>query len=367
MAVTNDLVSDQRVDKVCNTLLRMGFSVTLIGRLLPWSLPMPPRQYHSQRMKLWFRKGPFFYAEFNIRLFFRLLASHQTLIVSNDLDTLPACWLASRCKSIPLVYDSHEFYTETPELINRQATRRIWLAIERFIFPRLRHVITVNESIADAYFKRYNIKPFIIKNQPRFAPPATPLSPQEMQLPSALPIVLLQGAGINIDRGAEEMVQAMAFIDNAQLLIVGSGDVMHHLRKMREELNLATKITILDKLPYNELRRITASATIGVTLDKDTNPNYRFSLPNKLFDYIQAGVPVLASRLPEIEKVILHYEIGDFILSHDPKHIADKISEMVAEPDKINQFRKNCLMAARELCWENQEPILQEVYGNYLR
>lgn len=365
MAVTNDLVTDQRVGKVCNSLANMGFDISLTGRVLPWSLPLKPKNYKQHRMRLLFHKGPFFYAEFNIRLFFRFLIEKNNLIISNDLDTLPACRLVSFLKRIPIVYDSHEFYTETPELVSRPAIRAIWLRIERLIFPGLKWVFTVNESIAEAYRLRYGVRVRVVKNVPLFNAPAEMLSTKEIGLPSQLPVVLLQGAGINIDRGAEELVEAMTYVKNAQLLIVGSGDVMEKLKQMRVEMNLAEKITIIDRVPYEHLRRITASATLGVTLDKDTNPNYRFSLPNKLFDYIQSGVPVLASRLPEIEKVITTYDVGCFIESHAPRHIAAKIDEIVTDTGQLSSWKSHCLEAARELCWEKQEPELKAVYGQF--
>lgn len=365
IAVTNDLVTDQRVDKVCNTLLKMGFTITLTGRFLPNSMAMEHRGYTCHRMRLLNTKGPLFYAEFNIRLFFKLLTETNQLIVSNDLDTLPACWLVSRLKRIPIVYDSHEFYTETPELVSRPAVRSVWLWIERMIFPRLLWVFTVNESIANAYRERYGIAVRVVKNMPRFRPPAAPMLPQEPGLPSPLPVVLLQGAGINIDRGAEELVEAMQYVDCAQLLIAGHGDVMDKLHRMREEMKLEQRVTIIGKTPYETLRGITASATIGITIDKNTNPNYRFSLPNKLFDYIQAGTPILASRLPEIEKIVSGYDVGDFIDSHEPSHIAEKIIAMINNPENLSRWKTNCLKASRDLCWESQEPELQTVYEQF--
>ncbi|HAQ64709.1 MAG TPA: glycosyltransferase [Bacteroidales bacterium] len=366
IAVTNDLISDQRVDKVCNTLTKLGFYVSLTGRKLTSSPTLDSRPYHCHRMWLVNVKGPFFYAEFNIRLFIRLLFTKYDLLIANDLDTLPACRLVSILKRIPIVYDSHEFYTETPELISRPMIRAVWLRIEKMIFPHLKWVFTVNESIALAYEKRYGVKVRIVKNMPRFRPPADPITHREIGLPSELPIVLLQGAGINIERGAEELVSAMQYIDCAQLLIIGNGDVIEKLKSMREEMRLQSKVTIFPRTPYERLRQITATAIIGITIDKDTNPNYRFSLPNKLFDYIQAGTPVLASRLPEVEKVVAEYNVGGFIESHDPKHIADRITAMINDKAQLAIWKNNCLIAAETLNWEAQELELIKVYEQFI-
>lgn len=366
IAVTNDLVSDQRVDKVCHTLTNLGFRVSLTGRKLHSSPSLSFRPYHCHRMHLVNMKGPLFYAEFNFRLFFRLLFEKNDLIIANDLDTLPACRLVSILKRIPITYDSHEFYTETPELISRPSTRAVWLWFEKLIFPHLKWVFTVNESIALAYEERYGVKVSVVKNMPRFNPPAPKIALREIGLPSDLPLLLLQGAGINIDRGAEELLLAMQYIDCAQLLIVGNGDVIEKLKSMREKMELDSKVTILPRIPYDRLRQITATATIGITIDKDTNPNYRFSLPNKLFDYIQAGTPVLASRLPEVEKVVSEYNVGGFINSHDPKHIAERIKEIINDKTQLNLWRNNCLLAAKKLNWEAQEPELIKVYEQFI-
>ena len=156
VSVTNDLVTDQRVKKVCESLQSFGFYITLIGRKLPNSLPIS-RDYKVIRMPLLFKTGKFFYAEYNIRLFFKLLFLKKDILLANDLDTLLPNYLISRLFSKKIVYDSHELYTEVPELISRPRTQNVWLKIEEFIFPKLKNVYTVNEKIAEIYSNKYNV------------------------------------------------------------------------------------------------------------------------------------------------------------------------------------------------------------------
>jgi len=193
-----------------------------------------------------------------------------------------------------------------------------------------------------------------------------PATRKELGLSEDKKILILQGSGINVQRGSEEMVEAMKYIDNAVLLVVGGGDVVDTLKQMAENSELKGRVVFKPKQPYQKLMQLTTAADLGLTLDKDTNLNYRFSLPNKLFDYIHAGIPVLASPLPEIKKVIEEYDIGDFIPSHKPEEIAQKINQILADQDLLDKWKKNTTFAASNLTWQNEEIELREVYKKYV-
>jgi len=360
LSVTNDLVTDNRVHKICTTLSEMGFEVTLVGRKLKNSLPLE-RSYRTVRMRLLFTKGPLFYAEYNIRLFLYLLFRKADIHVANDLDTLLANYLASFFRNRKLVYDSHEYFTGVPEIINRPFVKACWERIEKWIFPKLKVVYTVNESIAKLYQDQYGKEIKVIRNVSKRLDQKTIKTREELGLPQDKNIIILQGAGINIDRGAEEAVQAMQYVDNSLFLIIGSGDVIEILKEMVTELNLNGKVSFLGKLPFNEMMQYTQVVDLGLTLDKDTNINYRYSLPNKVFDYIQAGIPVLTSNLVELANIVNLYGIGDIVESHEPRVIAKKMTEML-DGAKKEIWKENLKVAAEELCWENESLKLKEIY-----
>jgi len=155
VTVSNDLATDNRVSKTCNVLIESGYTVLLVGRNRKNSLPLKPQNYGCKRLNLLFDKGALFYAELNIRLFFFLLFSKVDLIFANDLDTLPSAFLSHKFKRrSKIVYDSHELFTEAPELEGR-FVKKIWERIEKMIFPKLNHIITVNDSIAEIFEEKY--------------------------------------------------------------------------------------------------------------------------------------------------------------------------------------------------------------------
>ncbi len=368
VSVINDLTTDQRVHKVCMSLYNLGYDVTLVGRRQRKSLPLAERTYKTKRMFLLFEKGPLFYAEYQFRLFLYLLFHKADVLVSNDLDTLWPNYKISKLKSANLVYDSHELFCEVPELQKNPKKKNIWKNIERKIFPKLKYVFTVNDSIAKIYSEEYKVDVKVVRNIPLLASQTTIKNSSKHQLgiPSDKKIIVLQGAGINMDRGAEEAVEAMQYVENALLLIIGSGDVMDVLKQMMEKLKLNDKIKFIGKVPFQKLVQYTRCADLGLTLDKDTNINYRYSLPNKLFDYMHAGVPVLASGLVEIKNIITMYEIGDCIDSHDPKHIADKINHILKDETTLQLWKKNTKIASEKLNWETEEKQLKDVYSQFL-
>jgi len=362
VSVINDLNTDQRVHKHALTLGKLGYDVKLVGRKKKDSINLDNRPYITKRFKLIFEKGPAFYSEYNIRLFLFLLFNKSHLLVSNDLDTLLPNFLCSRLKHTDLVYDTHEYFTGVPELENRTTVRNIWKSIEKRIFPRLKTVITVNDSIAKLYHDKYGNNIKVVRNiQPYLNIEELPTRKQ-LGLPIDKKIVIMQGAGINIERGYEEAVSAMNYLENYILLIIGGGDIIEILKKKAADSGLTEKVIFIPRLAYNELMHYTYNADLGMTLDKDTNINYRYSLPNKLFDYIHAGIPVLASPLPEIKKIIEHYDIGDFIKDHEPEHIALTIKSMLGDLKKLEIWKENLKIAAGELCWENEEKHLVNIY-----
>ncbi|MCH2224159.1 MAG: glycosyltransferase [Crocinitomicaceae bacterium] len=362
VSVTNDLYTDQRVHKVCTFISAQGYDVMLIGRKRKASIPLPSRDYKTKRIRLLFETGAKFYAFFNLRLFFVLLFNRADILVSNDLDTLLANYAASKFKrSCRLVYDSHEYFTEVPELLNRPKVRNVWLKIEQHIFPKLVYIYTVNNSIAKIYSEKYTKDISIVRNiSPRWQQNNLK-SKAELGLPEDKSIIIIQGAGINIDRGAEEAVEAMKNID-ALLLIVGDGDVVPQLKEYVEQEQLHEKIRFVGRQPYETMMNYTHHADIGLTLDKPTSLNYKLSLPNKVFDYMHTCTAVVATRIVEVAKVVETHEIGTIVEPFSVESLTETLNSLLSDSSRLETYKVNCKKAAVHENWETEMKVMSKFY-----
>ncbi len=363
ISVINDLVTDQRVHKVCETICSNfpEYKITLIGRLKKDSQPVNQRIYKVHRMSLRFEKGFKFYAEYNLRLFFYLLFRRRGVYFSNDLDTLLPNFLMSRLKGSRLIYDSHEYFTEVPELIGRERIRDIWLRLESYMVPKLKTMFTVNDTMAEVYSDKYHIPVHVVRNVPKlqgYGATAHVLNVREQFGIAPTDHLLIYQGAVNKDRGLEELIQAFTFLPQTyQLLIVGSGDVHQQLLEKTLELELH-RVHFAGQIPFSELAAYTIQADLGVSLEKSTNLNYRFALPNKVFDYLASGVPILVSPLTELCAILDKHDVGKLLPSHEPKDIAETIEAIFANQNQLSIWKENTLKAREEYCWENEEQKL---------
>lgn len=342
------MVTDQRVHKVCTTLTQMNFEVILIGRKLPQSKKVK-RPYKTTRMRLLFKKGFLFYAEYNLRLFFKLFFQKKDILLSNDLDTLLPNYLISRIFQKKLIYDSHELFSELPS-INGRFSQKIWRLLENWLIPKQKHFYTVSNSISDWYSKNHGVKPLVIKNLP---------TKKKITFEEAKNKYIIYQGALNNGRGLLVLLEALQMID-IQLKIVGKGPFISQIKEKIAQLKLEDKVELLGEITPEDLIPITQKASLGVSLEEDLGLSYRYSLPNKLFDYIQAKTPVLATYLPEIKNIVETYNIGEIIEDHSPKTISKTIRKMLKNGKKY--YQPQLEKASKELVWKNQENLLKSIF-----
>ncbi len=352
LTVTTDLNHDQRMLRIAGSLYKAGYAVTLLGREKPASQPLSHTPFLAKRMKLRCHKGPFFYAEFNIRLFLTLLFSKSDIISAADLDSLPGAWLAARLRGKILVFDAHELYTEVPELIHRPVIRKIWLRLEQFLVSKLKYAYTVNQSLADWYFNRYGIRFEVIRNMPLAqAVPDTNVSAGYL---------LYQGA-LNAGRGLEMLLEAVK-ITGIPCVIAGGGDLETLLHKQVSRADLGDLVRFTGPLKAAELTTYTQKAWLGVNLLEAWSPNYYYSLANKFFDYVQAAVPQLSMDFPEYQRLNAVHEVAVLLPELQLNTLVSAIESLKNDTSKYAALQQNCRKASAAWIWEKEEETLIRFY-----
>jgi glycosyltransferase involved in cell wall biosynthesis len=362
-SVTNCICHDQRVLKIAGTVSELNCDITLIGRMLGDCCKNNQVPFATKRFKMVFKRGFLFYKFFNIRLFFYLLTHKFDLLVSNDLDTLLPNYIVSFIKRLPLIYDTHEYFTGVPEIQDRPIVKGIWKTIESFIFPKLKTIITVSNSVAQKYFEDYGIMPVTVMNCSQASEHIMPFSREGLGIKKEDLIVVFQGTGINIDRGGEELVKAVLRSDKITLLVIGSGSSLANMQILARG---SDKIKFIGTLPWEKMMQYTRMADVGISLDKDTNINHRFSLPNKLFDYISAGIAIVVSDLPEVKKLISDYGCGIVIEKVTPEIISETLDHLVHHKELLEEYKMNSFNASQKLNWKNESIKIRKIYEDVI-
>lgn len=365
VCVMSDFVTDQRVIKTTSFLLKKEYEVTvycLKGKAIPAEIPVTLKQ-----VKVWRQKGLLFFLSFNLNVLLKMLFRKADLYWANDLDTLLPVYLMAKLRRKKIVYDSHELYTEQPSLQGKNAKKKIWETVERWCMPGVDRFITVNGSIADWYKEKYGKGVGVVMNMPLLSVtknivPVTDFYPGRK-------ILILQGSGIHKGRGGPEIVAAMAHLDATYLLvIIGTGDALPLMQSMVKEKALEEKVVFLPRMPYREMMAYTKASALGLHLDApDGSLNSLYSSPNKLFDYIHAGIPVLAAPGAEIRKVVDKWKIGFYLEQVDPVSLAHSIMEVFSNSGLVAERKVNTQKAAPELCWEHQLVELERILAGVLR
>jgi glycosyltransferase involved in cell wall biosynthesis len=356
--VSNDIVTDNRVHKIAMSLCHNGYDVTVVGRRLKSSIPLSGRPYPVRRFRLWINKGPLFYANLNLRIFLFLLRCRKQIILSNDLDTLPACYAASRILRSKLVFDSHELFPEVPELVHRPRIKKFWSTLENILVRKIHFGLTVSDSIAGYYSISYNVPFITIRN----LAPFRPVSDFEGMTKNRGPSIVIYQGSLNLGRGLELAIESMLYLENTELWILGDGDINTRLVGMVADLGLNGKVEFKGKVPIEQLWQYTARADVGISLEEDMGLNYQYSLPNKLFDYIQARIPVIVSDLPEMRTIVENYRIGEVLRERTPKRLAEMIREITGKMINYKEYGSAIDIAAQDLCWEREEDKLLSLF-----
>lgn len=351
-AVTNDLSYDQRMIRICSSLAAAGYQVELVGRMMKNSIALRQMPFRQKRLRCLFHQGALFYAEYNTRLFLYLLFCRTRLICAIDLDTILAVFAAAAMKRCYRVYDAHELFCEMKEVVTRPRVYRAWKRIERFTVPRFTHGYTVNEAIADAFADMYRVRYTVIRNIPPLVPLVIPARPERF--------VLYQGA-INEGRSFETLIPAMALV-NAQLVVCGEGNFMEQALALTRQYGLQNKIIFKGMLEPQHLKSVTSHAYIGITLFDSLGKSNYYSLANRFFDYMHAGVPQVCVDFPVYRSIVSSHPFALLIDELSPENIARHINLLLNDDSLYQRLQQECVAAREKLNWQQEEKLLLSFY-----
>lgn len=355
--VTNDLTYDQRMQRICTALSNAGYECELIGRARKQSIQLPKQVFKQTRLKCWFEAGFAFYAEYNMRLFFYLLFHRFDAVCSIDLDTILPGYFTAKLKGKPHVYDAHEYFSQMQEIVSRPFVHKVWLGIERFMMPRIKHGYTIGEGYANIFKKEYHLDFNIIRNVPfAIGEPAT-FSGEKS--------ILYQGA-INVGRGLEEMIEAMKQLDSFRLVIVGEGTELPRLKELAKNVGVEDKVDFKGALLPHDLKKETGKHWLGLTLFSSIGEHHQLSLANRFFDYIQSEIPQIAMNYAEYTQLNQRYNMAYMLNELKSEALVKLIRQIDADPGLYSEKKKNCKTAGQDLCWENESTKLIEIYRELL-
>ena len=368
LTVTNDLTYDARMHRICGTLAAYGYTVMLVGRALPHSIPLENKPFEQKRLRCFFNKGFPFYAEFNLRLFVFLLFGRFDAVCSIDLDTLPAGCFAALLRRKKRVFDAHEYFTEVPEVVDRPFVKGFWEMVARTCLPFYQHAYTVGPALANIFEEKYGIPFGVVRNVP-LSITSFPNGRMDNQggangifHPLGEEPGLLYMGALNEGRGIETALKAMQYLDNIHLWLAGEGDLSDELRRLAAGPGMERKVTFLGYTQPRELRTLAAQAWLGLNLLENRGLSYYYSLANKFFLSVQAGVPVLTMNFPEYRALNAQHEVALLLDELTPESVAGAVRKLQADKKLYTRLQQNCLAAKKEWNWEKEEEVLLEIW-----
>jgi glycosyltransferase involved in cell wall biosynthesis len=357
LAVTNELTYDRRMFRICSALAEAGANVILVGRKLKHSTAFALQSFEGIRLRCWFTKGFFFYAEYNIRLFFFLWRSKFDIACACDLDTAPAVRLASWIMMKRTVYDAHEYFSEVPELKDRPAVKTIWNWIGKLTIPGFDARYTVGQELATLMGMKYGVHFDVIRNiAPVYVNDSASTTKETGEK-----VLLYQGA-LNVGRGLEACVEAMVHLPDWQFWLAGEGDITQKLKMLSKEKRVGESIRFLGWVMPDDLPQLMRKARLSINLREAGSLNDFYSLPNKFFDAIHAGLPSINMNYPEYTAICKKYPCAALIDEVSVEKIVDTVHHIDSDEVHYERMVAACHEAAKEFTWENESKKLLEIY-----
>jgi glycosyltransferase involved in cell wall biosynthesis len=362
-ALTGDVRKNSRALKQLRALGALGCRIDVLSLGHPHTQRWAEPGTSLHVVPVGAGSGPRFFSRIHRAFYAAAVQRPVRIYHASDLFVLPAMAAAARKHGGLLAYDARELYTHVAATTGRPWVRWFWGSIERRYIYRAQVVFTVSDSIADHLASLYDIqRPILVYN----VPPRQAIAPSRalrtrLNLPDA-PVLLLHQGQMQRDRGCERLVAAMRAVERAVLIFLGGGPLKNTLQQQAAALHLHDRVRFLDPVPPDALLPVTASADLGVTLLEDTCLNHRYALPNKLFEYLTAGLPVLASDLPELHRVVAGYDVGCVVDPNDAQALASTLQRMVDDGEARARWAANAPNVLQTFSWEKSSERFKAAY-----
>ena len=354
--VTNELNFDQRMIRICTSLQEHGHDVLLIGRNDSSSKPLEDKIYLQKRLYCFAKRGFFFYAEYNLRLFFFLVFQRFDAVCAIDLDTILPCLWVSKLKRKKRIYDAHELFCEMKEISTRPNLYFFWKKIESYAVPQFKLGYTVNKPIAEEFRKLYGLNYEVVRSITVYN--------GNKNLQERNRSIVYQGA-VNEGRCFEQLIPAMNLVDTT-LHIYGTGNFLAQAKQLTKELGLTDKIFFHGTVLPEELSQITGRYYIGITLFEPGAKSNYYSLANRFFDYLHAGTPQLTSNFPVYHQLNKTHQVSLLIEEISPVSIANHLNLLLNDDKLWQQIHQNCIEASAEWNWQTESNTLIQFYEQAL-
>jgi O-antigen/teichoic acid export membrane protein/glycosyltransferase involved in cell wall biosynthesis len=382
MYVRGTARSDGRVMREATSLVGAGIAISIVDieRESPRS---PQEEISGVHIEHIFQSGSFISTRFkpwslaktiqsHIYSAYRLLQISADIYHAHDVTALPACYIAARSRRKPLIFDAHELPLSELESTYWYRFRGLFKQFLTLLMPRCAGVITVSPPIAREIRNHYHAQDVaLVRNIPTYQKVLKgDRLRQHLKLGPGVRIALYQG-NLQPNRGLERLIRAATFLHQDNVIVLmgkGVSTTRSQLEALITREGVADHVRILPPVPYAELLDWTASADIGlIVYSPDHSLNVQMCLPNKLFEYLMAGLPVLTSQLDAVAEVIRTYEVGQVVPSLTPADLGAAINTMLADCAALTCMRHNALEAAqRDLYWEKEQHQLICLYQNIL-
>lgn len=285
---------------------------------------------------------------------------------ASDITALPACYLAARLRRKPLIYESYELPLVDQRLMRQPVIRTVSRWLLRRMLPYCSSVIMVSPPLVEEMKHLYGgPRATVVRNMPAYqAAPTSDRLRQALGLDASTKIALYQGY-IQPNRGLDVLVHAAKhLVPDTVIVVMGEGPSKAALQRLVVQEGVGDRVKLLPAAPYAELLSWTASADIGLNvLPPDFSLSIRYCLPNKVFEYLMAGLPVLTSQLDAVAEVLREYDVGQVVASLDPAAVGEAINSLLADTGARARMHNNALTAARNvLNWEVESQHLVHLY-----